>query len=223
VITIENLRYRSLFIDELQIPPGITSVIGRNGSGKTTFLKLLAGIALPDSGRILIDGVLPREAEIGWVNEFPDRNILFWNAFEEIAAPLRFRHLPCAVIRDRVESCMQSLGIGPLENRPIQQVSGGEKMLVALAAALVIRPQVLVLDEYDSHLDARRSMEIARLVRSSGARSVIHCTQDMEAAARGDSVIYIEDGRAICSGSPEDLFPALASTAFYPFSWRCRA
>ncbi len=223
MITIENLRYRSLSIDDLEIPPGITSVIGRNGSGKTTFLKLLAGIALPDSGTIRINGVLPREAEIGWVNEFPDRNILFWNAFEEIAAPLRFRHLPCTVIRDRVESCMQFLGIGPLENRPIQELSGGEKVLVALAAALVIRPEVLVLDEYDSHLDARRSLEIARLVKMSGTRSVIHCTQDMEAAARGDFLIFIEGGRAARSGSPEDLFPALENTAFYPFSWKCRA
>ena len=95
MITIENLRYRTLSIEDLRIAPGITSVIGPNGSGKTTLLKLLAGIAVPDAGTILIDGMPPRNAEIGWVNEFPDRNILFGNAFEEIASPLRFRHLPC--------------------------------------------------------------------------------------------------------------------------------
>jgi energy-coupling factor transport system ATP-binding protein len=223
MITIENLRYRMLAIDDLRIAPGITSVIGKNGSGKTTLLRLLAGIALPESGRILIDGVPPRNTEIGWVNEFPDRNILFGNAFEEIASPLRFRHMPCTGIENRVRSCMESTGISALVHRPVRELSGGEKVLVALAAALVLRPQVLVLDEYDSHLDAVRAGEIARVVRERRIPYVIHCTQDMEAAALGDSVIWLTGGRVGCAGLPGDVFASLAGTAYYPLSWRCRA
>jgi energy-coupling factor transport system ATP-binding protein len=221
MILAEKIRYRTLAVDELRIAPGITSVIGKNGSGKTTLLKLLAGIAVPDAGTIRVDGVPPRDAEIGWLDEFPDRNILFLSAFEEIASPLRFRHLPCPVIGERVASCMQSLGIPDLRNRPMQELSGGEKVLVALAAALVIRPQVLVLDEYDSHLDANRAGEITRRIRNSGISYVIHCTQDMETAARGDAVILLERGKVVRAGTPADVFLSAEDSPFYPFSWRC--
>jgi energy-coupling factor transport system ATP-binding protein len=223
MITAEKVRYRTIVIEDLRIAPGITSVIGPNGSGKTTFLKLLAGIAVPDTGTVLVDGVPPRNTEIGWVNEFPDRNILFGNAFEEIASPLRFRHMPCSVIEDRVVSCMESVGIMHLATRSMQELSGGEKVLVALAAALVFRPQVLVLDECDSHLDAHRAGEIACLMRKNGTPYVIHCTQDLESAASGDAVIFLEKGKVSHAGTPEDVFTSLSGTAFYPFSWRCRA
>ena len=223
MITIESLRYRTLAIDDLRIAPGITSVIGPNGSGKTTLLKLLAGIALAESGKILIDGVPPRNTEIGWVNEFPDRNILFGCASEEIASPLRFRHLPCTVIEDRVGVCMESAGITYLRNRPMQELSGGEKVLVSLAAALVFRPKVLVLDEYDSHLDGHRAGEVSRIISESETPYVIHSTQDTEAAAQGDSVIFLKEGKVSCAGAPEDVFALLAGTAYYPLSWRCRA
>jgi len=223
MITAEKVRFRTLAIEDLRIAPGITSVIGPNGSGKTTFLKLLAGIAVPDTGMVLVDGVPPRNTEVGWVNEFPDRNILFGNAFEEIASPLRFRHMPCNVIEDRVESCLESLGITHLATRPMLELSGGEKVLVALAAALVFRPEVLVLDEYDSHLDAHRAGEIARLIKKNGTPYVIHCTQDLESAALGDTIIFLEEGKINRAGTPEDVFTSLSGTAFYPFSWRCRA
>ena len=223
MITAENLRYRTLAIEDLRIAPGITSVIGKNGSGKTTLLKLLAGIIVPESGTILVDDKPPRNAEIGWVNEFPDRNILFGSTFEEIASPLRFRHLSCTGIEDRVVMCMESVGITHLATRPMQELSGGEKVLVALAAALVFRPQVLVLDEYDSHLDVNRAGAIARIIRKSSTPYVIHCTQDTEAAALGDSVIFLKEGKVSGAGTPEDVFASLSGTAFYPFSWKCRA
>ncbi|HSQ94384.1 MAG TPA: energy-coupling factor ABC transporter ATP-binding protein [Methanoregula sp.] len=222
MIAIEKLRYRTLAIENLRIPPGIISVIGENGSGKTTLLKLLAGIAVPEAGTILIDGTPPRNAEIGWVNEFPDRNILLGSAGEEVASPLRFRHVPCAEIEDRTESVMNFMGLTEIRNRPMRELSGGEKVLVALAAALVFRPQVLVLDEYDSHLDANRAGAIGRIIRKSGTPYVIHCTQDMDAAASGDFVIVLEGGTIRCAGTPDDAFASLTGSVFYPFSWRCR-
>ena len=222
MIILDKIRYRTLVIENLQIAPGITSVIGQNGSGKTTLLKLLAGIAVPESGTILVDGVPPRNIETGWVNEFPDRNILFGSTNEEIASPLRFRHVCCTGIDGRVESVMESVGIRQLMGRAMQEISGGEKVLVALAAALVFRPQVLVLDEYDSHLDARRAAEIAQVIRKSATPYVIHCTQDMEAAASGDAVIFLKGGNVRCTGAPGEVFASLAGTAYYPLSWKCR-
>jgi energy-coupling factor transport system ATP-binding protein len=223
MITIENLRHRTLAIEDLRIAPGITSVIGPNGSGKTTLLKLLAGIAVPETGTILVDGVPPRNVEIGWVNEFPDRNILFESAVEEIASPLRFRHLSCREIENSVETVIESAGIQHLKSRAIQRLSGGEKVLVAITTALVSRPQVMVLDEYDSHLDVNRSADVARIIRKSAIPYIIHCTQDMETAAFGDLVIFLEEGKIRYAGKPENVFASLAGTAYYPLSWRCRA
>ena len=221
MITINNLRYRSLSIDALTIKPGITSLIGENGSGKTTLLKLIAGITLPESGTIFIDGKSPRESEIGWVNEFPDRNILFGTVFHEVTSSLRFRNVPCGEMVRAFEECMESLGISSLRDRFVRELSGGEKIMVALAAALAHNPNVIILDEYDSHLDTARINRIEELIHRFPASCIIRCTQQMETAARGDYIIFLEQGRVISEGTPEGVFHSRADTPFYPISWRC--
>jgi energy-coupling factor transport system ATP-binding protein len=222
MISIEFLRYRNLAIDALTIRPGITAIIGPNGSGKTTFLRICAGILLPDHGTVTIDTLSPRETEIGWINEFPDRNILFETVIDEIASPLRFRRdLSCDTIDADVKACAESMHITGLLHRTVRELSGGEKVLVSLAAALVHQPKVLVLDEYDSHLDARLSADVDQLIRASGAGYVIRCTQQMETAAASDQILYFESGRVVHAGTPEHVFRLLKGTAFYPVSWKC--
>ena len=221
MITAEFLCYRKLTIDSLEIKPGITTIIGANGSGKTTFLKLCAGIAVPDSGSLLIDDALPRETETGWVNEFPDRNILFVNVFDEIASPLRFRRIPCNDIDSNVRACAETLGITYLLQRAVRDLSGGEKVLVSLAAALVHHPKVLVLDEYDSHLDAHSLAKIEQGIRRTGAEYVIRCAQQMDTAIHSDHLLFFDSGRIIHAGLPHDIFPFLKGTAYYPFLWGC--
>ena len=222
MITAEFLCYRNLAIDALSIKPGITTIIGANGSGKTTFLKLCAGIAVPDSGTLLIDNALPRETETGWVNEFPDRNILFVNVFDEIASPLRFRRIPCDEIDSNVRACAETMGITHLLKRAERELSGGEKVLVSLAAALVHHPKVLVLDEYDSHLDARSLAKIEQGIRTAGADYVIRCTQQMDTAIQSDYLLFIDSGRITHAGTPDLVFPILKDTAYYPVVWGCR-
>jgi energy-coupling factor transport system ATP-binding protein len=221
MITAEFLCYRKLAIDALTIKPGITTIIGANGSGKTTFLKLCAGIAVPDSGTLMIDDVPPRETETGWVNEFPDRNILFVNVFDEIASPLRFRRIPCDEIDSNVRACAGAIGITHLLKRALRELSGGEKVLVSLAAALVHHPKVLVLDEYDSHLDAHSLAKIEQGIRTSGANYVIRCTQQMDTAIHSDFLLFFDSGRITHEGTPDDVFPFLKGTAYYPLLWRC--
>jgi len=221
MITVDALRYRLLAIDTLAIAPGITSVIGPNGSGKSTLLKLCAGIAEPESGAVLVDSRSPRDAEVGYVNEFPDRNILFSMVKDELASPLRFRHTPCKETDLAIRSCAETLGITRLLDRNMQDLSGGEKILVAFAVACISRPRVIILDECDSHLDADRCAWLEKAFRSSGAAYVIRCTQQMETAAEGDHLIYLEKGRVMHAGTPAAVFSLLSDTPFYPLSWRC--
>jgi energy-coupling factor transport system ATP-binding protein len=221
MISLRQLRCQCLEIGSLDIPPGITSVIGRNGSGKTTLLRCCAGIAEPAAGTVLVDGLSPRQTEIGWVNEFPDRNILFSTVADEVASPLRFNRVPCTEHPRRVEEALDAVDIRPLIDRSIRELSGGEKILVALAGALVLHPAVLVLDEYDSHLDERRTLAIERIIRKRRIPYVIQCTQQMETALRGDYVIFLESGRVRYHGTPDEVFASLAGTSFCPLSRGC--
>ena len=221
MIEVSGLRYRNIGIDSLTIPPGITSVIGPNGSGKTSFLRLCSGITEPEAGEILIDGKKPRETDVGWVNEFPDKNILFSRVSDEIASALRFSHQPCRQTECAVLEIAQLMNIMHLLDRTMRELSGGEKVLVALAAALVQRPKILVLDEYDSHLDETRCLQIERLIQTSAVPYVLRCTQQMDTAARGDCLLFLENGHITLSGSPERVFTSQSQTPFYPLSWRC--
>ena len=222
MIEVYGLRYRNIGIDSLTIPPGITSVIGPNGSGKTSFLRLCSGIAEPEAGEILIDDKKPRENDVGWVNEFPDKNILFSRASDEIASALRFSHQPCMETNSAVLTIAETMDIMHLLDRAMRELSGGEKVLIALAAALVQRPKILVLDEYDSHLDETRCLQIERVIQNSAVPYVIRCTQQMETAAGGDYLLYLENGCISLSGSPAHVFTSLSQTPFYPLSWRCK-
>jgi energy-coupling factor transport system ATP-binding protein len=221
MIAITDLRQGPLRVESLGIPNGTTAVIGPNGSGKTTLLKLCAGILLPAQGTIRINGIPPRDAEIGWVNEFPDRNMIFGRVSDEVASPLRFRHIPDEEVESRTSGLLETMGIARLASRRVRELSGGEKVLVALAAAVIHRPALLVMDECDSHLDPARTRQIDRILPSLSIPHILRCTQDPEIAAQGDHLIYLEDGRICHAGTPQDVFTHLGGSPFCPISWRC--
>lgn len=222
MILISGLSHGILKIPALAIQPGMTAVIGPNGSGKTTLLRLLAGIVPPAAGTITIDGAMPGDAVTGWVNESPDRNLIFGSVRDEVASPLRFRQVPCRETGIRVDEVVSAAGIAHLTGRSCDALSGGEKVLVAITTALAARPAVLVIDEWDSHLAGEAVEHAAGLIRASGSRYQIMCTQNMDVAARADHVVFIRAGIAEASGPPASVFDTLKSGCFYPISWRIR-
>jgi energy-coupling factor transport system ATP-binding protein len=222
VIVVRTLAVRTLCIPELIIPPGFTALVGPNGSGKTTFLKVLAGILKPEKCSVRIEGKNPGECRVGFVNEYPDRNILFSRVCDEIASPLRFSRLPCDEISWNVEQALERAAISHLKHRRIHTLSGGEKTQVALLAATIHAPEVLVLDEFDSHLDDRAVDAAEQIIKTSGAASVIRCTQNMDVASRSKTLVALFDGRIRASGSPREVFSALSGTCFVPFGWGAR-
>ena len=173
MIEITNLRYRNLSIESLIIPEGLTFIRGRNGAGKTTFLELAAGLRLPDAGSILIDGKTPREIHAGYVSEFPSRSLLFAKVSDEISSALRFRGLPEADILHETEETAEIFGISHLLKRDCRTLSGGEKVLTAAASAAVGHPELIVLDEPDSHLDEQTACELSDALLKMGAPHIL--------------------------------------------------
>lgn len=220
MIELEGIRHHTLSISRLSLEEGKTAVIGANGSGKTSLLEVCAGMALPDQGRVLIDGIVPRSCEVGWVCEFPDKNLLFERVADEIASPLRFNYMEEAAIRERIARISEKLAISHLLERSTNDLSGGEKALVSLATASITDPRVLVIDEADSHLDAAAATRMYDLVEEVNPPYVLYCTHDMERAAAADRVLYLSEGRIGAYGSPDAVFSALRDTCFYPTLWR---
>jgi energy-coupling factor transport system ATP-binding protein len=222
VIRVEGLVHGPLSIPSLEIPDGETAVIGPNGAGKTTLLRILSGTTLPAQGSVRVDGIPPREQVVGWVGEYPDRNFLFDRVRDEIASSLRFRHLPCGETEARVREVAETLGIARLQDRSVMDLSGGEKVLVALAAALASRPRLLLVDEVDSHLDPDTALLADAALRRAGCPSVIRVTARMESALSAPHLVFLQGGRVLHQGPPDRVFSALEGTAFLPPLWGCR-
>jgi energy-coupling factor transport system ATP-binding protein len=223
MILVSGVRFNMLRIPCLSIYPGRTAIIGRNGSGKTSLLWLIAGLASPEEGSVTISGEpAGTHNNVGWVDEYPDRNFIFSTVYDEIASSCRFQFISCEETRRMVLEIASKAGITHLVRREIRTLSGGEKAMVALAAALVTTPPLVVMDEYDSHLDSSCIDAVEGLMGASGARYTIQCTQNMELAARCDAVVLLSHGKVLSNGRPEEIFNSLKDSCFYPFSWRMR-
>ena len=220
MIAIRGLRHKSLAIPGLEIGRGDTCLIGPNGSGKTTLLRILAGIDVPDTGTVTFDGSPPAALDIGWVNEYPARSLLFSRVYDEIASSLRFASVPCAETKTRVFTIADTIGIRHLLDRRVDELSGGEKVLAATAAALAGRPSVVILDEYDSHIDFGWCRRIDDAIRSIRPGYTIRCTQQMETAATCDFLVMLDKGHIAYAGLPPAVFAQLEDTPYYPCSWR---
>ena len=201
------------------------TLIGPSGSGKTTLLKLLGGYLKPRCGSIWlrqreVTPCPPEQRNLGMVFQqyalFPHRS-----AWENVAFGLRMRRRPEAEIRQRVEAWLDRLGIAPSDwQRKPDALSGGQQQRIALARALVIEPDVLLLDEPLAHLDRRLREQFGDELRSIHQRNggttwmVTHDPQ--EAMALSDRIGVIDAGRLLQVGTPEEVYgrpcsPSVAS------------
>jgi iron(III) transport system ATP-binding protein len=207
----------------------VVALLGPSGSGKTTLLRAIAGLDVPDAGRIVLgDEVLfdaarrvevPAERrQLGLVFQsyalWPHRTV-----FQNVAYGLKLRKIPAAQTRERVTSTLEQIGLAGLADRHPHQLSGGQQQRVALARAIVYEPRVLLLDEPLSNLDAKLREEARAWLRELIAKlriSAVCVTHDqVEALALADRILLLDQGRIVQEGPPERIYgePATAFAA----------
>jgi iron(III) transport system ATP-binding protein len=198
----------------LEVPAGsFTAILGPSGSGKTTLLRLLAGFQAPDRGSIaigarVVDGqgthVRPEHRKIGYV---PQEGGLFPHL--TVRGNVAFG-LPRAARRKGVDSLLELVGLGELARRYPHQLSGGQQQRVALARALAVKPEVVLLDEPFTSLDAHQRSsvreEVARILRESATTTLLVTHDQDEALSLADLVAVLRDGRIAQCATPQELY-----------------
>ncbi|MBC8130743.1 MAG: ABC transporter ATP-binding protein [Rhizobiaceae bacterium] len=197
----------------LALPEQRIGVIGSNGSGKSTFARLLNGLILPTSGSVLVGGIdTARDAKavrrkVGFVFQNPDNQIVYPTVAEDVAFGLKRERPKQAEIEERVADTLARHGLTGFENRLIHELSGGERQLVALAGVMVMRPEVLVLDEPTTLLDRRNTRRIAAVVQGFKGQMVL-VTHDLGLLADFDRVLVFEGGTLLADGPPREAIAA---------------
>jgi iron(III) transport system ATP-binding protein len=207
VVAVDNV---SLEIEEGEF----FTILGPSGCGKTTTLRMIAGFYKPDKGKIyfnkkLINRLAPEKRNIGMVFQ----NYALWphlNVSKNVSFGLEMRKIPDNEIKGRVKSTLDLVNLGGLGNRTPDQLSGGQQQRVALARALVIRPDVLLLDEPLSNLDAKLRVEmrteIKKLQKNLGITTIYVTHDQKEALAVSDRLAVMGLGKIVQVGSPLEIY-----------------
>lgn len=185
------------------------AVIGANGSGKSTLLRLLNGLLLPSTGTVTVNGRdtathgrMVRQ-QVGFVFTDPLSQLVMPTALEDVELSLRRRHPSGPQRRAAAMEVLDGFGLAALAQNSIYELSGGERQLVALAAVLAVRPQVLVLDEPSTLLDLRNT----RLLRERLAllpQQLVISTHDLELAQDCERALLVDDGGIAFDGPAAD-------------------
>lgn len=215
--------FRSVAVEDvnIEIAQGeFVGIIGRTGSGKTTFVQHLNGLLLPSSGRILLDGkdinaskLTRRDARfrVGLVFQYPEYQLFESTVRRDIAFGPRNMKLPAGEIDERVREAAGFVGV-PEEifDRSPLEISGGQKRRVAIAGVIAMRPEILILDEPTAGLDPKGCRSILANIleyrRATGA-TVILVSHSMEDVARlADRLVVFHGGHVVMDGAPSQVF-----------------
>jgi biotin transport system ATP-binding protein len=187
------------------------AVVGENGSGKSTFARLLGGLVGHTAGELSVLGLDPVDQarklrrRIALVFSNPDAQIVMPTVAEDVAFSLRADRLRPVELQERVAEALERFGLTALSDHPSHDLSGGQKQLLALCGAFVRRPELVIADEPTAYLDARNARRVAdHLFEDAGHRLVL-VTHDLALAARCDAAVLFARGRIAAVGEPADI------------------
>ena len=197
------------------------AILGHNGSGKSTFAKLLNGILEPDAGVLTVagtdltspeladDDIYALRREVGMVFQNPDNQLVATIVEDDVAFGPENLGVPSAEIRRRVDEALEIVGMAEYARHEPHRLSGGQKQRVAIAGLIAMMPSCMIFDESTAMLDPAGRREVIetfeRLNREKGI-TVLTITHYMNEAARADRVIVIDDGRVLADGTPREIF-----------------
>ena len=225
VIVFENVHYtypgdelESLCGVSLTIEKGsFVAVLGRNGSGKSTLAKHMNAILVPDTGRVLIDGIdsadesrlLELRRRVGMVFQNPDNQIVANVVEDDVAFAPENLGVPSGEIRRRVDASLHLVGMYEHRSHAPHLLSGGQKQRVAIAGVIAMQPEIIVLDEPTAMLDPQGRKEVVdtvyTLCRTRGI-TVIFITHHMDECIDADRLIVMSNGSVLADGTPAEVF-----------------
>ena len=225
IIDVKNLSFRYKENQEYYDVKDITfhvkrgewlSIVGHNGSGKSTTVRLIDGLLEAESGEIVIDGQRLTEEnvwnirrQIGMVFQNPDNQFVGATVEDDVAFGLENQGLSRQEMKKRVEEALDLVGMLDFKKREPARLSGGQKQRVAIAGVVALRPAILILDEATSMLDPegrRELIETVKGIRKDYDMTVISITHDLEEVAMSDRVLVMKKGEIESTNSPRDLF-----------------
>ena len=225
IIDVKNLSFRYKESQEYYDVKDITfhvkrgewlSIVGHNGSGKSTTVRLIDGLLEAESGEIAIDGQRLTEGnvwsirrQIGMVFQNPDNQFVGATVEDDVAFGLENQGLSRQEMKKRVEEALVLVGMLEFKKREPARLSGGQKQRVAIAGVVALRPAILILDEATSMLDPegrRELIETVKAIRKDYDMTVISITHDLEEVAMSDRVLVMKKGEIESTSSPRELF-----------------
>ena len=225
IIDVKNLSFRYKESQEYYDVKDITfhvkrgewlSIVGHNGSGKSTTVQLIDGLLEAESGEIVIDGQRLTEEniwnirrQIGMVFQNPDNQFVGATVEDDVAFGLENQGLSRQEMQKRVEEALDLVGMLDFKKREPARLSGGQKQRVAIAGVVALRPAILILDEATSMLDPegrRELIETVKGIRKDYDMTVISITHDLEEVAMSDRVLVMKKGEIESTSSPRELF-----------------
>ncbi|WP_269797884.1 energy-coupling factor ABC transporter ATP-binding protein [Streptococcus sp. SM5] len=192
------------------------SIVGHNGSGKSTTVRLIDGLLESESGEIWIDGdlltpenVWEKRRKIGMVFQNPDNQFVGATVEDDVAFGLENQGIPLDQMKERVTEALSLVGMEEFHKKEPARLSGGQKQRVAIAGVVALRPDILILDESTSMLDPEGRLELIKIVqeiRNDHQMTVISITHDLEEVAMSDRVLVMKKGQVESTSSPRELF-----------------
>jgi len=190
-------------------------IIGSNGSGKSTFARLLNGLILPDQGWVRVDGLDTRHQakavrrKVGFVFQNPDNQIVFPTVEEDISFGLKNLKLDKKTIQGRVNSVLEQFQLDHVRHHSAHLLSGGEKQLLAIAAVLVMQPHYLIFDEPTTLLDLRNRNRIRQILNDL-SQPIIVVSHDLDLLKDFERILVFEEGHIVMDDVPAIALPYYA-------------
>lgn len=193
------------------------AVLGHNGSGKSTFAKLINGLISAKSGSVIVDGIDASDEStridllqrVGMVFQNPDNQIVASIVEEDVAFGPENLGVPPEEIRKRVDDALKTVGMYEFRKNAPHNLSGGQKQRVAIAGILAMNPQCIIMDEATAMLDPMGREEVMNNVKMLNEKlgiTIIFITHFMEEATLAKRVVVLDDGSVILDGSPKSVF-----------------